>query len=848
MTSKNLGRIVHPAVLSILLAACGGGTGEGGSEAQIPDIGAANGVGSETDSESGESAAGQSVSGRVADGYIKGAMVCVDLNENEACDEGEPSSITGDGGVYTLEIPAEGASKPILADIPAAAIDEDTGEAVGRKLVFSAPADRPEFLSPITTLVQAELRSNPSLDVDGAERAVKSVLGLADEETVSLFTDYVAESTSPANNAERAGQFRYLHNTARVVASMMKDIEAAVETAAVEQGNDVTSSPETQRAIRELVRSEVRELLPQIAREVAELEAASEDTDETVSGGNQVNTLDPDRLAEELRPADVTEDVNDRIQAIRDREDIEQVPMKDLLAKGMYWLDVECYHDGPIHEMTPAGEPAFEDSFQIGDPDVQPEGPADMPGETFRECEAFYGHIQLNAAGDEVVTTEHVFDRETGLWELVSDRDNDYARDYVLVGGQWVPMADSGPNGAVTFTDDGNAILSGPTGQTRVNAAARALDNSPVVNHLWDRGAGPHWFEHVDDASLFPGESHAYRLAIREETSPYLLFNQPPRPDGDGTQCSEFGGNCNVVHAKIDDMFSAQMSLDLLRESTLNGVELIGLGDGGRPDHQTQAVLSAEITEDGGLPVTGTVDWFVGHPMGPTDEPGSLPLPDGDYMPGGEELIMPAPGETYVPGSDGSFEDGPDAVFPNPDGTMPDCVIYFEEGLYGPDLRMPPIDGQNPIVPDPDGLPPMPTEVAPTGDRGPASQDPNQPPECPTAPPFEIDSPMLVDGELNENMYPEDYEQYGPDAQPAVQSRWRLVEKQGVSMLEIALPFSLRHDEDSEDNEAVLLIEHDGFVRYGARIPNTRVDSEISYDESAFKTLQSVVESVVSQP
>ena len=266
-----------------LLTGCGGG----GSGASVqPDIGAAMTQPAPTDGDTASTTdtatstvippkdtvvipptdttteVANTVSGRVADGYLQGATVCVDINENDACDEGEPSSISGEGGTYQLDIPADATDKPIIADVPETAIDEDTGEAIGKKLVLSTPADRPEFISPITTLVHEELKDNPNLTVEDAEGTVQEVLGITGEDRASLFEDYVARQKNNSDN--RAEDYRYLHQTARVIATMMDGIQEQVEQAAIDNGLDFTADKDTREAMRQLVRKEVKDLLPDI--------------------------------------------------------------------------------------------------------------------------------------------------------------------------------------------------------------------------------------------------------------------------------------------------------------------------------------------------------------------------------------------------------------------------------------------------------------------------------------------------------------------------------------------------------------------------------------------------------
>lgn len=200
---------------SLGLAGCGGG---GGSAA----VGTSETAG---------------VSGVVADGYLEGAEVCLDLNGNKVCDPDEPSTITGAGGAYTLEATAEqAAAASIIANIIAGVtVDTDIGGVVDEAYTLSAPAGKPEFVSPITTLIQSKIESNPSMTPDQAESSVKDDLGITDKESVDLYANFIEEGESDDN-------YLIIHQTAQVVARVLADftdtLKTTLETAGVEIGAD----------------------------------------------------------------------------------------------------------------------------------------------------------------------------------------------------------------------------------------------------------------------------------------------------------------------------------------------------------------------------------------------------------------------------------------------------------------------------------------------------------------------------------------------------------------------------------------------------------------------------------
>jgi hypothetical protein len=131
----------------LAVAACGGGGGSTGSDS--------NNV----------------LSGVALDGYLYKANVCLDLNDNNFCDPGEPASTTDELGRYTLAnvTPAQVRAHSVLVNaIPGVTIDQDQpGVPVAASYLLTAPAGS-STISPLTTLVKAEMIVN-GVDAETAE-------------------------------------------------------------------------------------------------------------------------------------------------------------------------------------------------------------------------------------------------------------------------------------------------------------------------------------------------------------------------------------------------------------------------------------------------------------------------------------------------------------------------------------------------------------------------------------------------------------------------------------------------------------------------------------------------------
>ncbi len=142
-------------------------------------------------SSSSDNDSATSISGIAADGYLRDATVCLDIDNNGRCDDGEPSATTGEGGAYTLD-PGDydPEAYPLVVEVTAQTIDEDDDQAVGADYTLRAPAGKYGFVTPLTTLIQTKIDQNPALDADAAAQLIGLQLNVEDPD--KLYADYVA--------------------------------------------------------------------------------------------------------------------------------------------------------------------------------------------------------------------------------------------------------------------------------------------------------------------------------------------------------------------------------------------------------------------------------------------------------------------------------------------------------------------------------------------------------------------------------------------------------------------------------------------------------------------------------
>ena len=116
------------------------------------------------------------VTGRVMDGRIEGALVCLDLNRNGRCDDSEAQAYSDAAGAYQLTIPRD-STAPLVAEVIAGrSRDSDptpTAVDVSFRMVSPSRAYSTD-ITPYSTLVHFTGQSDYRL----AEDLVRDVLGL----------------------------------------------------------------------------------------------------------------------------------------------------------------------------------------------------------------------------------------------------------------------------------------------------------------------------------------------------------------------------------------------------------------------------------------------------------------------------------------------------------------------------------------------------------------------------------------------------------------------------------------------------------------------------------------------
>jgi hypothetical protein len=175
------------------------------------------------------------MSGKVIDGYVKGATVWLDFNGNSIFDiDSEPSVISEAAGEYAFEFTEEQSEcvpySTMYVDVPIGAIDEDTGAVTEAYQMALPPSITPltdddiRHVSPLTSVLWEQIAANlnastqPNLSCENLKNNVQFRNELQDEirsvmanlvthynlSEAHIFADFIAENNSQAYDVAQA--------------------------------------------------------------------------------------------------------------------------------------------------------------------------------------------------------------------------------------------------------------------------------------------------------------------------------------------------------------------------------------------------------------------------------------------------------------------------------------------------------------------------------------------------------------------------------------------------------------------------------------------------------------------
>ncbi|MFP4333251.1 MAG: hypothetical protein ACLFQJ_08105 [Campylobacterales bacterium] len=142
---------------------------------------------------SSSSSSSANIDGFVSNGYWKGAKVCVDRDDNQQCDSGEPTATTGDKGVFSISATTGDVGEyAIIAEVVSGETVEvdENGNATGNPIILDkmiSPKELQGAITPYTYVVYKEIKEN-SKSFDDAVAAI----GISKED---LLKDYNTEPT-----------------------------------------------------------------------------------------------------------------------------------------------------------------------------------------------------------------------------------------------------------------------------------------------------------------------------------------------------------------------------------------------------------------------------------------------------------------------------------------------------------------------------------------------------------------------------------------------------------------------------------------------------------------------------
>jgi trimeric autotransporter adhesin len=185
----------------------------------------------------------------VIDGPLANATVCMDKNNNGACDADEVSGKTAADGSVTLKVPNADVGKfDLLAIVGTDAVDSVSGP-VTSAYALRAPADQAAVISPLTTLVKVHMEMTGDTSA-ASDKAVQDAANVS----ASMFSDF-------AKTTDTSG----LAPLARLLVLTTQGANTALASVTATETKDSSGNVITKTDVSRAIGSRMLDVLPAIA-------------------------------------------------------------------------------------------------------------------------------------------------------------------------------------------------------------------------------------------------------------------------------------------------------------------------------------------------------------------------------------------------------------------------------------------------------------------------------------------------------------------------------------------------------------------------------------------------------
>jgi uncharacterized protein YbaA (DUF1428 family) len=231
----------------LVFSGCGGGSSDSDPVSEDP-TGVENPAGDEGTNLDGDSNTvttttnieNGTISGNAIDGYVRNALVCLDVNRNSECDDSEPYSKTTSTGTYSLDISSYTEEQLLNAQILVnGGVDSDTGKQFEGRLKAPFKKEGVVHVTPLTTVVADILEQNGD-DVEKASEASKLVAESLGIDESKVDSDYVEAQKTKADDV----------SVMQAALQLQKTVEIMVQS--VQRNENKTQSEATKDVIKSL--------------------------------------------------------------------------------------------------------------------------------------------------------------------------------------------------------------------------------------------------------------------------------------------------------------------------------------------------------------------------------------------------------------------------------------------------------------------------------------------------------------------------------------------------------------------------------------------------------------------